>query len=198
MIANENHSDPVEQILDPFIARSVRIYSQSWNDSIGCKLEWFISNNPTIKLLPQDSLIAAVASGFKLTASSAWDTYNGLPSIGYDIQHKVGYPSWCSGISDSNQWVMVTSVVPVLWRQIGTKGMNNMKQIRITSYYLSYTVDGSEWIMYKDGIALPGNTVGEVEVLNILEPFVAVAIRIYPLTWNSDVCMRLEVWCSEI
>ena len=93
---------------------------------------------------------------------------------------------------------MVTSVVPVLWRQIGTKGMNNSLQIRITSYYLTYTVDGSEWIMYKDGIALPGNTVGEVEVLNILEPFVAVAIRIYPLTWNSDVCMRLEVWCSEI
>ena len=36
------------------------------------------------------------------------------------------------------------------------------------------------------------------EVLNILDPFVAVAIRIHPVTWNNLICMRLEAYCSEV
>ena len=198
LIANINDSDPVDQVLDPFIARAVRIYSQSWNDSIGCRLEWFISNLPIIKLLPQDSLIAAVASGFKTTASSIWDSYNGLQSIGYDIVVRVGTFAWCCGVQDANQWVMVTSVVPVMWRQIGTKGQNNGSNNRVTSYYVSYSVDGADWIEYKNRFVFSGNFDTNTEVLHILEPFVALAIRIHPLTWKNVMCMRLEVWCSEI
>ena len=86
-----------------------------------------------------------------------------------------------------------------MWRQIGTKGQNNNEtNNRVTSYYVSYTVDGIYWIEYKNRYVFTGNFDIDTEVLYILEPFVALAIRIHPLTWNNVLCMRLEVWCSEI
>ena len=198
LIANENQFDPTDQVLNPFIARAARIYAQSWNDSIGCSLEWFISDIPIRKVLAEGSLIAAVASGFKVTASSAWDQSNGVQSISYDIERSYSNLGWCCGIRDTNQWIMVTSVVPVLWKRIGTKGLNNGNPSRVTSYCVNYTVDGNDWVLYKNGLEFSGNYDLNTEVLYILEPFVALAIRIHPLTWNLLSCMRLEVWCSEL
>ena len=120
---NSESKEPVELLLEPFIARAVRILPQSWVGSLGGRFEFFVSKAIYDKVLPNNSLIAAVASGFKLTSSSEWDNSCGVLKSGMDLQpSSYGPGAWCAGIRDQNQWLTITSAKPVMWKKIATKG----------------------------------------------------------------------------
>ena len=105
-IANNNSKDPVEHILDPFIARSVRIYSVSWVNFISGRFEFYISQILYGQRIFPDTLIRAVASDFKVTSSSVWDHGCSTFKAGYDkvvIGNNLVCAVWCPSISDKNQ-----------------------------------------------------------------------------------------------
>ena len=56
-IANIEHKQPVEQIFEPFIARSVRIIPETWEQYIGGKFEFYVSKMLYSASLPSNSLI---------------------------------------------------------------------------------------------------------------------------------------------
>ena len=63
---------------------------------------------------------------------------------------------------------------------------------------ISFSSDGLNWVDYKDkkafNVGIDLNTMHAVE----FEPFVAVAIKVYAVTWKNRVCMRLEAFVSQI
>ena len=83
------------------------------------------------------------------------------------------------------------------WKKIGTYG--DQKYDRwTTSYYISYSVDGSTWVDYKDKQIFSGNVNRGSLVEYLFEPFNATSIRIHPQSWYNEICLRMEVYCSEI
>ena len=198
--ANIDKIQPVELILQPIIARSVRVIPISWNSNIGGRFEFFISKPIMYNVLPTNALISAVSSGFKVTVSSINDNGCGAYRAGYDIQISgsgLGSGNWCSGIKDQNQWIMITSVRKVVWKRIGTMGDSTFNQ-RVKSYYLMYSEDGSSWLYYKNAQVFIGNNDNSTKVEYDIEPFEAISLRFHPLTWTTMICMRIEAYCNEI
>ena len=190
--------EPVEYILEPFIARSVRICPVTWMTYIAGHFEFYISQILYTQSLSSDTIILAVASGFKITSSSVYDNFSTAFKAGYDIGGFGGKSgSWCPAILDQNQWIMISSPRNVLWKRIGTMGDRYSDQ-RVSSYYITYTVDGSEWIEYKNKKLFQGNNDRSTAVEYDLEPFAAISIRIHPVTWTNYICLRVEAYCCEI
>lgn len=198
--ANLDSKEPVELIFEPFIARSVKILPATWTTNVGGRFEFYLSQIIYSKSLATDTVIRAASSGFKISSSSAYDNGCGVLRAGYDIQNSgLGDRSggWCAGIMDQNQWIMISSLRNVLWKKIGTMGDSTWQQ-RVTSYYLMYSVDGSQWTYYKSKQIFQANNDKSTAVEYDLEPFVAVAVRLHPVTWYDKICMRIEVYCIEI
>ena len=91
---------------------------------------------------------------------------------------------------------MISSPRNVLWKRIGTIGNMSLDQ-RVNIYYITYTIDDSEWIEYKNRKIFQGNYDSYTPVEYDLVAFVARAIRLHPVTWNSFIGMRVEAYCSE-
>ena len=197
-VGNTESKEPVELILEPFIARTVRIRPQSWVSYIGGRFEFFVSKAIYDNVLPSNSLISAVASGFKMTSSSVWDNGSGVLKSGLDIQTSTyGVGAWCAAAKDKNQWIMITSVRPVIWKKISTMGDSNNDQW-MSSYYITYSDDGIIWTEYKNKQIFTANNDRVTKVEYVLDQFVATMIRIHPVTFYSVICVRLEAYCSEI
>ena len=198
--ANVDSTNQVEHIFEPFTARSVRIIPITWTNYIGGRFEFFISQTLYNLSLPTNTSIKAVASGFKITTSSVIDNGCGALRSGYDVQTGGSggrTASWCAGVLDQNQWFMITSPRNVLWRRVGTIGDYGSDHY-VTSYYITYSVDGSEWVFYNNKQIFQANNDRTTIVENDLNPFFALAIRIHPATWVLRIFMRVEAYCSEI
>ena len=132
--------------------------------------------------------------------SSIYSNAYGSAKAGYDIQVNdlaYGSASWCPAINDLNQWIMISSTRNVAWKRIGTMGDSLLDQ-RVTSYYISYSVDGSTWIEYKNKQIFKANNDKRTAVEYDLDAFEALAIRFHPTSWNLKICMRIEAYCIEI
>ena len=160
--------------------------------------EFFISKPSYTKTLASNTLVAAVATGSMLLCSSAYEYSCGITKAGYDIQSgSGGCGGWSVAFDDTNQWIMITTSVPVKWKRIGTKGSVKSNQ-RTTSYYIMYSVDGSSWLDYKSKQIFSGNYDWDTKVEYDIEEFVAVSIRFHPVTWSGNIMMRIEAYYYEI
>ena len=77
----------------------------------------------------------------------------------------------------------------------------SLRMGRVSKYQLMYSADGFSWRLYKDSkneTTLRGNAKRNGTVLNILMPEVTARfVRVYPLSYFSFICMRLELYgCS--
>ena len=155
---NIENKQPVKQKFEPFMARAVRLLPVSWNAGICGHFEFFISKPIYNNVLPSGTLISAISSGFKVTVSSMYSSACNFFRIGLDNQDSIeGCGSWCAGVSDKNQWILITSVKSVLWKKIGTKG-DSKNDNWITSFYVMYSEDGSDWNYYKNMLVFNANS----------------------------------------
>ena len=139
-----------------------------------------------------------MSSGFFLSSSSAYDAADSVYRAGYDYQYsQYGLGTWCTGLNDENQWIMITSVRPVKWVKVGTIG-NLKDDYWISSYYLMYSVDGSVWINYNNKQVFNGNSDRNTIVEHDLNPFIATSIRIHPIQYSTLMCARVEAYCYEV
>ena len=58
--------------------------------------------------------------------------------------------SWCAKRNDRRQWLQVDLGADALVRRVATQGRQNADQW-VTSYYMSYSRDGSKFVLYKKG-----------------------------------------------
>ena len=183
----------VKQIFEPFIARAVRVIP------VTVSFEFYISKPIYKNVLSNGTLISALSSGFKVTVSSIWNSASNAFRIHLDTQESqyVPFGGWCAGFMDINQWIMITSARPVLWKKVAMLG-ESKNDNWIRSFYIMYSEDGSSWNYYKNKQIFNGNRNRNTLVECELEGFIGISIRIHPLTWNNAICARLEAYCYEV
>ncbi|XP_054031043.1 adipocyte enhancer-binding protein 1 [Dryobates pubescens] len=107
--------------------------------------------------------------------------------------------AWCAEDDGSRaQWLEVDSRRSTKFSGVVTQGRDSqIHEDFVTSFYVGFSNDSQTWVMYSNGyeeMKFYGNVDKDTPVLTEFpEPVVARYIRIYPLTWNGSLCMRLEV-----
>ncbi|XP_042558330.1 adipocyte enhancer-binding protein 1 [Dipodomys spectabilis] len=106
--------------------------------------------------------------------------------------------AWCAEDDSQTQWIEVDTRRTTRFTGIITQGRDSsIHDDFVTSFFVGFSNDSQTWVMYSNGyeeMTFHGNVDKDTPVLSELpEPVVARFIRIYPLTWNGSLCLRLEV-----
>ncbi|XP_045437047.1 adipocyte enhancer-binding protein 1 isoform X2 [Pipistrellus kuhlii] len=106
--------------------------------------------------------------------------------------------AWCAEDDAQNQWIEVDTRRTTRFTGVITQGRDSsVHDDFVTSFFVGFSNDSQTWKMYTNGyeeMTFHGNVDKDTPVLSELpEPVVARFIRVYPLTWNGSLCMRLEV-----
>ncbi|XP_004839984.1 adipocyte enhancer-binding protein 1 isoform X1 [Heterocephalus glaber] len=106
--------------------------------------------------------------------------------------------AWCAEDDPHTQWIEVDTRRTTRFTGIITQGRDSsIHDDFVTTFFVGFSNDSQTWMMYTNGyeeMTFHGNVDKDTPVLSELpEPVVARFIRIYPLTWNGSLCMRLEV-----
>jgi hypothetical protein len=137
-----------------------------------------------------------VQSGMlKQLESSSQDYDSKSNKARLDIVSRVGSGSWVPYNSDA--YLMFSASQPVQFHSIETRGDLTQQQW-VQSYRIQYTLDGNSWYMYKKGLIFQGNTENSQGVNNTFDPFVARAVKVLPIGWNSKISLRAEMYISDI
>ncbi|CAH3162711.1 unnamed protein product [Pocillopora meandrina] len=143
----------------------------------------------------QDSFVTALDSHKDFPASSA---------------RLNGKSAWCSDYPDSllePLYLQIDMKRITTISAIATQGfyppveLMSLRMGRVSKYQLKYSIDGVSWQLYKNSdnaTILFGNKKRNGTVLNVLTPEITARfLRVYPSSYFSFVCMRLEVYgCS--
>ena len=89
---------------------------------------------------------------------------------------------WCASDHDSNRYLQVGSSIPFTFERLKLSGRNELNNW-ITSYKISYSLDGVTWVSYKNSQIFVGNSNSKDPIEQVLEPFVARSVKIIPITW---------------
>ncbi|XP_049497116.1 adipocyte enhancer-binding protein 1 [Panthera uncia] len=106
--------------------------------------------------------------------------------------------AWCAEDDAQTQWIEVDTRRTTKFTGVITQGRDSsIHDDFVTSFFVGFSNDSQTWTMYTNGyeeMTFHGNVDKDTPVLSELpEPVVARFIRVYPLTWNGSLCMRLEV-----
>ncbi|MBN1829525.1 MAG: discoidin domain-containing protein [Deltaproteobacteria bacterium] len=106
--------------------------------------------------------------------------------------------NWSAAANNGNQWLQVDLGGLRRIRAIATKGRHANAAQWVTSYRLSYSADGSQWLPYRrngDIVTFPGNTDGNTEVRHDLPAEISARyIRFLPVAWYGHITMRIEAY----
>ena len=147
---------------------------------------------------PQSGIILGVNSGIlRLSSSSAFLNHTLATRARLNLITIDGNHCWWPSSSTTNEFIQASSSFPVLIQAINTVGCK-FSDARLIKFKLLYTLDGENWFAYNNGEELIGNFDRTNISRNVLSPFLAKSLRIYPISWNSNVGTRLEVEISKI
>uniref|UniRef100_A0A452QJB5 AE binding protein 1 n=1 Tax=Ursus americanus TaxID=9643 RepID=A0A452QJB5_URSAM len=106
--------------------------------------------------------------------------------------------AWCAEDDAQRQWIEIDTRRTTKFTGVITQGRDSsIHDDFVTSFFVGFSNDSQTWTMYTNGyeeMTFHGNVDKDTPVLSELpEPVVARFIRVYPLTWNGSLCLRLEV-----
>ncbi|XP_031554820.1 uncharacterized protein LOC116291753 isoform X2 [Actinia tenebrosa] len=109
-----------------------------------------------------------------------------------------GSSSWCSSTLSNTQYIQINLGQVVTVTGIATQGDHTMDKW-VTTYTISYSMDGNLWNTYKAGsnrneILLGNGDKENVRVQWLSHPVTARHVRVIPQTWNTAICMRIELY----
>jgi len=139
-------------------------------------------------------MIPAIASGVAVHASSEHDPTHG-PSrcrLNYNSA-RVGSNAWCAAACDMNQYLQISVIEPKIWHGLAIQGRNACQQW-VTSFYIAYSLEGTDWKLAQEAKKFTGNNDCDTIVYHTFPPFMARCIQIRPITWNGHISLRAEVY----
>ncbi|XP_077163083.1 adipocyte enhancer-binding protein 1 isoform X1 [Paroedura picta] len=106
--------------------------------------------------------------------------------------------AWCAEDDSRVQWLQVDTRRTTKFTGLIIQGRDSViHDDFVTTFFVGFSNDSQNWVMYSNGyeeMLFYGNVDKDTPVMTEFpEPKVARFIRIYPLTWNGSLCMRLEV-----
>ena len=143
--------------------------------------------------------IAAVKSGFNTIFSSVYNPDYGQQAFSLEFRSNRFTNAWCPAVDDLNQWAMISSQYPVNWRRVSVQGRTQGSCFgKVTSFRVSYTLDGILWNDYQNKKVILGSFDGTTVISHDFDPsFFAIAIRIHPLEWTTCLCTKIEAYCTK-
>jgi hypothetical protein len=197
LVANTDDNESVENILIPFLAKSIRIYCKSYSNKCSTQLEVYISHPVYSRVVPSGTVVKAVEGGQNALVSGFWDALHEVNKLHLNFIGNQQAYSWCGAFIDEKQWAMVSATKLVKWTRVDTQGRADA-DYWVANIKISYTVDGVNWVFYKEGLLLSANSDRNTIIVNNLEPFVARAIKIHVIYYNSFPCMRMDAYYEEL
>ncbi|KAK3755604.1 hypothetical protein QZH41_017598 [Actinostola sp. cb2023] len=110
-----------------------------------------------------------------------------------------GNTSWCSTTSSNTEYLQINLGKMMTLTGIATQGDRTMDKW-VKNYTFNYSMDGNLWTTYRGGldsakVVIQGNTdKNSITVAWLSHPTTASHVRILPQTWNSSICMRIELY----
>nr|XP_028563391.1 adipocyte enhancer-binding protein 1 isoform X1 [Podarcis muralis] len=106
--------------------------------------------------------------------------------------------AWCAEDDSRVQWIQVDTRRTTKFTGVITQGRDSLiHDDFVTTFHVGFSNDSMNWLIYSNGyeeMLFYGNVDKDTPVMTEFpEPKVARFIRIFPLTWNGSLCMRLEV-----
>ncbi|XP_062816835.1 adipocyte enhancer-binding protein 1 isoform X1 [Anolis carolinensis] len=106
--------------------------------------------------------------------------------------------AWCAEDDSRIQWLQVDTRRTTKFTGVIIQGRDSLiHDDFVTTFYVGFSNDSQNWQMYSNGyeeMLFYGNVDKDTPVMTEFpEPKVARFIRVYPLTWNGSLCMRMEV-----
>lgn len=202
LTGNINSSTNVTNQFVPFIARAVRVVPASFQVAACSKIEFQIYRlfyDP----IPYDykNLIGAIATGANILVSSVSTSSVTENNLMFEYMTNTGTSFWCSLTNDLNQWIIISTGLPVRWERVSfmKKNLQNQSVQCATKVKFEYTVDGEIWESYNSGKV---SDLGDCKTTAIttveLKSFVAISIKIIPTAWVTKICMKVEAYYSFI
>lgn len=130
------------------------------------------------------------------TSSSVNDAAHAAFRCQFGIEIREGSDTWCAAVNDRNQYLQLSSPIVFMVHKIITRGRKDSDQW-VTTYLLSYTLNGADWINYNESQVFIGNSDRTTRVEHELTPFIARAVRIRPLTFVGHISMKAELLISD-
>ncbi|CDW82599.1 UNKNOWN [Stylonychia lemnae] len=152
-------------------------------------------------LIPKGQKIAAVASGFPVTASSEWEANHSAQRARLNYSNaREGSTCWCAGHNDLNQWIQVCLIIPRLVTGLAIQGRGSQSDLQwVLKYKLMYSNDGINWQDHENGKEHDGtNSPDSINNKHFKEPFIATTVRIVPTEWHGHISMRFEVYFNDL
>ena len=100
---------------------------------------------------------------------------------------------WCAYIQNTNQYFQVGSSIPFVYERLKMSGRQAINQF-ISSFSISYTLDGVTWLPYNNDQIFIGNSGSYEPIEIILQPFIARAVKILPKTWVNAIAGKFEFY----
>ncbi|KAL9978631.1 hypothetical protein ACROYT_G016168 [Oculina patagonica] len=197
--ANNDRNTVVKHLLvTAFNARLIRFHPKTYHGHTSMRAEVYGCRNVhscSASLGLEDKRIPDSA----LTASDSYDNRH-RPSLArlnilYDNTH-IG--AWCPKYKSTNQWLQIDLGEITAVTKVATQGRYNTED-RVTTYTLSYSVDGTHWTGYKQRAVekvFAGNSDRNTVITHSLKPHIdARFIRFHPKTHNHNIpCLRAELY----
>ncbi|XP_031550738.1 LOW QUALITY PROTEIN: EGF-like repeat and discoidin I-like domain-containing protein 3, partial [Actinia tenebrosa] len=191
-LGNHGYKSLVRHHISPAIyARYVRFLPVTWNSKIGIRVELYGCREERTCSFPvgledgrvnRDAITASSVKNTKCTTNHAR-----LNSEG----------AWCPN-KKANQWLQIHLPRKTMIMKIATQGNQDADQW-ITSYRLSYGLDGKHWNLHRHQEGkirvFSGNADrNSIVIHKLFNPFQARYVRFLPKTWHGSAAMRVEVY----
>ncbi|XP_033105774.1 uncharacterized protein LOC117108037 [Anneissia japonica] len=185
-------------------ARFIRIHPLTWNGHISMRFEVLgCPGSEPVEEFCEDAL-GVETEDIQLTASSEYNAQHGAARGRLNITPgNGGIGAWAAQSNNQNQWIQADIGALKEVTGVITQGRNGGYDQWVTSYKVSYSIDGSnfESVMGTSGNAAEfgGNSDPDTAVKNLFAaPIHAQYVRIEPISWNNHISMRIEiVGCPE-
>eukprot|EP01132_Coremiostelium_polycephalum_P001390 gene1390-1756_t len=106
--------------------------------------------------------------------------------------------AWSAYTNDLSQYIIATTPVPRNFVGISVQGRPIYAQW-ITGYRIQYSLNNVDWYWYNGGATIVGTTGSEVIASHtFISPIWARSIKLLPVTWESHISLRWELYADEI
>ena len=196
---NKDRNTEVFYNLDPFIARSVRLVPVSWLTNICTRVEFTVSKLVFDPLPPRSSkeiLIPGVMTGLNFVSSTLYSPECDQSRAQIELRTNRWCQGFVTGVFDNYQWVTIAANDFVWWHKISIQGRGDDVQYS-TTISIGYTTDGIYWTPYKGSTTYTANYDKWSVTSFELDPFFALAVKIYIRSYYSSASGRFEAYYTR-
>ncbi|RMX52485.1 hypothetical protein pdam_00013777, partial [Pocillopora damicornis] len=189
---NDQNSVVVNTLVEPIVARFIRLHPYVWHRHISLRMELYgctLGQECKSPLGMENYRIPNSA----ITASSEWDANHGPTNARLNRPSGSGKTgAWSAKRNDANQWIQVTFSEVTKVTGVGIQGRYDYNQW-VTKFKVSYSRDGIHFVILSK--IYQGNNNRNGIVLNDLgTSIIARVVRINPVEWYGHISLRMELY----